>query len=94
MNLFTLLSSMPGCEIMIPSLGSPHFPLFGPSPLRNSPLKWLWSLVNWILYILHSRWGLGARAAAGFGARAGARAREPGRAQERSRFGLRRPAAE
>jgi len=39
MNLFTLLSSMPGCEIMIPSLGSPHFPLFGPSPLRNSPLN-------------------------------------------------------
>jgi len=64
MNLFTLLSSMPGCEIMIPSLGSPHFPLFGPSPLRNSPLKWLWILVNWILYILHSRWGLGARAGA------------------------------
>ena len=46
---------MPGCETMIPSLGSPCFPLYGPPPFRIPPLKWRWRLVDGILDMLH-RW--------------------------------------
>ena len=54
-SLIASSHQLPGCETMIPSLGSPCSPLVDPPPLRIPPLKWRWRLVDWIPDTLH-RW--------------------------------------